>query len=890
MAVHDLCEVFKTDAINGLSGSQVLELRKKYGLNELTGAERPPIWKEVFRHFNELVIWILVGAAVITGVLGDWADTAVIIGVVILNGLLSFFQERSAAQAFAALEKLATPKARVIRDGCPLILPTKELVPGDEIELEEGDTVPADARLIEAHSLFAQESVLTGESLPVEKDANCALPESTILGERRNSVFMGSSISSGRAKAIVVATAMATELGRIAGMLQTAQTGLTPLQKRIQELGKKLVVICLGLIGLVFGIQVLRGGDILEVFLLSVSLAVAAIPEGLPAIVTITLAVGMRKMAKRHALIRRLPSVETLGSVSVICTDKTGTLTRNEMMVRSLFVSDRYYRVSGSGYEPKGKLFSSGRDNEPINVPNFPDLLNLLFIGARCNHARLIPPDDEKKTGWRVFGDPTDGALLVAALKGGVNVEGVGDEVIREVPFESRRKFMSVVVRTADDKITDYTKGAAEAILPLCSKERFENEIRPLGKQRIAELLEVNRKLASQGLRVIALAYRTVEIPELTNGPRCDLIFSGFAAMMDPPREEVKEAVAKCQSAGIKPVMITGDHPSTAVAIGYELGIVRKGDRVVTGDEIASLQSEALFDLVKNAAVYARVAPEHKLKIIRAWKQLGKIVAMTGDGVNDAPAIKEADIGIAMGINGTDVTKEAADLVLLDDNFATIVSAVEEGRGILDNIQKVLHYLLAGNMGELLVMFVAALVGLPYPLLATQILWINLVTDGLPGLALSREPVEADAMRRFPRPLEKPILSRRRGAQVFLQGALIAGSVLTAFLLVYQENEMRLPEARATAFCTLAFSHVIFALNCRSDRRTLISLGFFSNPWLVFGVAGSLVLQIGIMTIPHVREWFDVTTSLSFESWRLVGIFSLAPFVLIEISKLFVKK
>ncbi len=883
-----LLERLGTAARKGLSRAELDSLRARHGFNELTREPPVPLWKRLLRHYNDLVIWILLAAAILTAFMGDWIDTSVILAVVLLNGFLGFFQEDRAEREFAALEKLAAPMAKVIRDGMPLSVAARELLPGDEIVLEEGDFVPADARLLEAQELHAQESALTGESLPVVKRALSSLKADTPLGDRRNMIYAGTSLTSGRGRAVVVHIGMDTELGRIARLLRSATVEPTPLQRRISQLGRFLVLLCLGLIAVTFLVQILRGGAILEAFLLSVSLAVAAVPEGLPAVVTIALAAGLARMAKKKALIRRLPSVETLGSVSVICSDKTGTLTRNEMTARWIFAGGRTFEVTGSGYEPVGGFLErDGPGQKPVQASAQPDLWKVLHIAARCNHARLIAPEPEKGLSWRIFGDPTDGSLLVAALKGGMELAAPQEKILREIPFESHRKSMTVVLQPEGQSVELYTKGATEAILPRCTKELHLETVRPMTEARRLELEEVNRTHSSRGFRVLALAYRELSGPE--DLAESELIFAGFAALFDPPREEVRLAVAKCRAAGIRPVVITGDHPATALAIARDLGIATMEDRAMLGDDFSRLSPEEQTATLPRIAVFARVSPEHKLKIVRAWKSLGHVVAMTGDGVNDAPAVKEADIGIAMGISGTDVTKAASDLVLLDDNFATIVAAVEEGRSILANIQKVLHYLLAGNSGELLVMFVAALVGLPNPLLATQLLWINLVTDGFPALALGQEPVEPGIMNHKPRSVEEPILSKKRSLQILWHGSLIAACVLVVFHLVYGGQTAKLAEARAAAFCTLAFAHVLFSLNCRSDKRLIFQLGALSNVRLFAGVVFSLVAQVAVMTEPHLRQWFGITDALTPSSWNWVLLFAAVPFVGIELSKLFLR-
>jgi Ca2+-transporting ATPase len=888
MSAREVLAALNSEPRHGLADEQLPSLRAKYGWNELTKAAAEPAWKKLLRQFNELVIWILAVAALTSGLLGDRTDAIVILAIVLLNGMFGFLQERRAEQAFAELEKLAAPMAKVTRHGKRILIPARELLPGDELELHEGDLVPADARLVDAYGLQTQEASLTGESVPVDKIADLLLAADTPLGDRRNMVYLGTAVTAGRATAVVTVIGMRTELGRIAELLQQATSEPTPLQRRINRLGRTLVAICLALIALTFGVQLARGGQILEVFLLAVSLAVAAIPEGLPAVVTVALAIGVRKMARRKALIRRLPSVETLGSVSVICTDKTGTLTRNQMMVREMLAGAQRFRVTGDGYQPAGDFLESGSSGwQAVNPADSPDLTMALLIGARCNHARLLPPaPGGDGPGWRVAGDPTEGALLVAAMKARVDIDPTGYDTIDETPFDSDRKYMSITLRAPDGTVTMYRKGAIEAVLPGCARERWRGATRALSEQQRAEITRLNAEFASGGLRVLALAYQDLAPAELDTTGEGTPIFAGLVAMIDPPREEVKQSVERCWQAGIRPVMITGDHPATALTIARELGIAPEGSVVLSGREIDLLSDVALSERSADVAVYARVTAEHKLRIVRALKRRQEVVAMTGDGANDAPAIKEADIGIAMGVSGTDVTRQSADLVLLDDNFATIVAAVEQGRGILDNIQKFLHYLLSGNAAELAVMFAATAIGWPFPLLATQLLWINLVTDGLPALALGFEPVEESVMRRPPRPLNHALLDRQRAVLILFHALLIAAAALVAFAVTYGGQTSRLANARAVVFATLAFSQIAFALSCRSDIEPWVSRRTGSNPWLLAAVAASAVMQVAVMSIPTFKRWFDVNATLTTADWTRITLFSLAPFVIIETAKL----
>jgi Ca2+-transporting ATPase len=872
----------------GLSAAEVPKRSQRFGANRLSEAPPVPTWRRLVAQFKDLVIWILVVAAIIAGVMGEWADTAAILAIVLVNGIIGFLQEEKAGRALAALQKLSSPMAKVIRDGKLQSLSAGELVPGDRIELEAGDNIPADSRLLSGFGIRVQEASLTGESVPVDKDANCVLPENAPLGDRRNMVYMGTVTAAGKASAIVVATGMDTELGHIAGMLQHSTPEQTPLQRRLAELGKVLVLVCLVIVLVIFTLQMLRGGGLLETLLISVSLAVAAVPEGLPAVVTLTLALGLQRMVNRNALVRKLPSVETLGSVTVICSDKTGTLTRNEMTVREIVTGSARFQATGSGYAPHGKFLrfreQEPSQSDPINPRDELDLLQILTTAARCNNSTVSPRGDDGDT-WQVIGDPTEGALVVAALKAGIEAHDREQHVLFEIPFDSERKAMSVVVRGPNGVPVMHTKGAAEVILAKCISERRGGQVEPLSDARRALIMKWNSEMASRALRVLALAYRD---HSQTDGPsfeETDLTFAGLVGMIDPPREEAKDAVQKCRAAGIRPIMITGDHPETALAIARELHIAGDDSRAVSGQELNELSDEELAANVDRISVYARVSAEHKLRVVRAWQSRDQIVAMTGDGVNDAPAVKAADIGIAMGVTGTDVTKEASDMVLTDDNFTSIVNAVEEGRGIFDNVQKFVHYLLSCNAGEVLLMFFAALVGWPVPLIAIQILWINLVTDGLPALALGMEPPERDSMARPPRLPHEAVITRERGLLILLHGTLVAAVGALGFWITYQGDDSHLARARTVTFCVTAYSQLFFAIGCRSQRFTMPEIGPFSNPHLIGAIVISGLLQLSVVTLPFAQPLFEVATHLSWE-WLLIGLLALTPVTIIEVLKL----
>jgi Ca2+-transporting ATPase len=865
----------------GLSSAQVAAAREQSGWNELSTVAPEPAWKKFLAQFSDIVVWILITAAFISGAMGEWTDMTAIVTIVLLNALLGFYQEGKAEKSLAALQSLAAPKAKVVRDEKLASIAARELVPGDLIEIEAGDNVSADLRLLTAFAMRVEEAALTGESLPVEKDAELALPESTALADRRNMVYTSTVLVNGHGRGIVVATGMDTEIGRIAGMLLTYEREPTPLQRQLAKLGRALVIICLVLVGIIFLLGLLHGNPWFEVLLTSVSLAVAAVPEGLPAVVTTALSLGLQRMTKRHALVRKLPSVETLGCVSVICSDKTGTLTHNEMTVRELLAGGVRYRVTGSGYSPEGEFFKAATgDEQPVKLTD-EDGQAVLRVAAYCNYAQVQPG---KTAGdWNVIGDPTEGALIVLATKGGLSSRDKKPEILQELPFDADRKAMSILIKADSGQRVQYTKGAPAGILEKCVSERRDNQVVALTDDHRRAIAEANVEMASRALRVLALAYRDDEGTE-PKVDENDLTFAGLVGMIDPPREEVKQAVVRCREAGIRPVMITGDHPATASAIARELGIASETDRIVTGQELDEMSDDELKAIVEHIAVYARVAPEHKLRVVRAWKSRGEIVAMTGDGVNDAPAVKAADIGIAMGISGTDVTREAADMVLMDDNFASIVNAVEEGRAIYDNIQKFLIYLFSCNAGELLLMLVSSLLGWPIPLLPIQLLWINLVTDGLPALALAMEPPEPGLMRRHPRRSTESMLSWSLGSTVIGQGGLLAAVGLTAFWLNYH-HESDLSHARTMTFCVVVYAELFRALAARSRIWTFWQLGPATNMYVFAAVAVSALLQFGIITLPFLRPIFEVTVHKPMQ-WGLLLALAFTPVTVIELVKL----
>jgi len=885
--VNDAASRLGTDAVHGLAKTEAEARLKTYGPNQLAEKKGQGPLAIFFEQFNDFIIWILIGAALVSGFLKEWVDALAIIVIVIVNAILGFIQEYRAEKSLAALKKLSSPNSKVIRDGTRMVVPSVALVPGDVVELEAGDNVPADSRVVWVTSNFSvHEASLTGESTPVMKTVSALEEKEIALADRANMLYMGTSVVSGKARAVITDTGMKTELGKIAGMIQGIEEETTPLQKRLEQFGKWIVYVCFVLVGLVFLLEWLRGGKIIDVFLTAVSLAVAAIPEGLPAVVTIALALGVQRMVKRHALIRKLPSVETLGCATVICSDKTGTLTKNEMTVQAIFAGDELFSVTGIGYEPKGEILLDGKPADPAARP---ELKKVLECGVLCNGAELRKTEN----GFSIIGDPTEGSILTAAAKAGIVKETLETRVpfVEEIPFDSDRKKMTII-RKSGPRTIAYVKGAPDVLLNNCVSLEERGAARAMNEADRLRILAVNDDLASRAMRVLAVAYRDLEDTQeayQADTVEKDLVFAGLIAMIDPPREEVKLAMEKCSAAGIKTVMITGDHKNTAVAIARQLGFFKNDSMALTGEELDRLDEEAFKKEVARIPVYARVSPEHKLRIVRAWRGRGEIVAMTGDGVNDAPAVKEADIGVAMGITGTDVTKEVSDMVVTDDNFASIVSAVEEGRGIYDNIKKFIHYLLSCNAGEILVMFTASLVGLPAPLLPIHILWVNLVTDGLPALALGVDPVDKKIMERPPRPANEPVVTGKRAVLMVTQGAFIAFCSLLAFVLVLLVEKEGLVRARTAAFIVLSCSQLFHSFNCRSMTESVFSLGIFTNKKLVAANLISFGLQVAAVYVPFMQTVFK-TENLSAFDWALVIIISSFPLCIMELVKVVNRK
>jgi P-type Ca2+ transporter type 2C len=867
---------FRTDAQRGLTLQEAAQRLHQWGPNELRRAQTVSPLALLVAQFGSLVIWVLIGAALVSMALGEVVDGLAILAIVVLNAVLGFVQEYRAEQAVAALARLTAPRARVVRDGQSAVIAAAEVVRGDILLLDAGDLVAADARLIDASALRTNEAPLTGESQPVEKQSGTCAPE-TPLAERHNMVFLGTSIASGSGRALVVATGMDTEVGHIATLLATARSDATPLQRRLDQVARRLLWACLGIVALVFALGLLRAVAPFELFLSAVSLAVAAIPEGLPAVVTIALALGVQRMVRRQALVRRLPAVETLGCAQVICSDKTGTLTVGAMTARKVVTSEGIFAVSGEGYATTGGFFADGA---ACTAAAEPLLVDLLRAAAACNDAELRQQDN----GPMAVGDPTEVALLVVAAKGGITREGIESEMpwLGTLPFDSDRKRMTVM-RTRAGRSWAFVKGAPEVILERCTRIRTAHEVTALTDRDRARMLQASALMAHDALRVLALAERPLDASVRTAEIEQDLICLGLIGLQDPPRAEARDAVKRCQRAGIRTVMITGDHPDTAGAIARELDILAPGDAVVVGRELDRMDDQELAQRVSGIAVYARVTAEHKLRIVRAFQARGAVVAMTGDGVNDAPALKEASIGVAMGLTGTEVTKEAAAIIITDDNFASIVAAVEEGRGIYDNIAKTLAYLLAGNAGELALMLVAALIGWPLPLLPIQLLWINLVTDGLPALALATDPIDPGVLTRPPRRPEAQLVDWDFFTRIVLVGCLTAGVALSAFAYEwYIDNN--LADARDAAFSALVIAELLRAFGARSDTRTVWQMGLLSNMQLFVIVMASFALQLAIHHLPALQALFGTAPISLGQCVAWVGLGSL-PLLVLELRK-----
>ncbi|MBD3353782.1 MAG: calcium-translocating P-type ATPase, PMCA-type [Candidatus Lokiarchaeota archaeon] len=926
-SIDEALDKLETDR-KGLTSDEADRRFEKYGPNELASKPPKPRWKLFLEQFNDPLVIILIIAAVISLVVEfieehpDPTDAIVITLIVLANAIIGFKQEGKASDAIAKLREAAAPKAEVYRDGKEVQLFSREIVPGDIIELNEGDNVPADGRLIEAVNLKIDEASLTGESVAVNKNTKTIEDEETPLAERDNMCFMGCLTTYGRGKAVVTRTGMDTEFGKIAQLISDVEEKQTPLQEKIGQFGKWLGYLILLVCVIVFIAELGRGENPLEMFIVAISLAVAAIPEGLPAVVTTCLAIGVTRMTKKNAIIKKLPSVETLGCTDVICTDKTGTLTKNEMTVKKLYVDHETYNVSGTGYEPTGEF---AQNDQTLDINQVPTAMEILRIGLLCNNAKLA---EDKKKGYIIFGDPTEGCLIVSALKAGLTVERLEEEYPRvyELPFDSVRKKMSVICKH-NGKYYSYIKGAAEIILDDCPKIMIDGQVRDLTQDDKNKIMNAYNEMASNALRGLGFAYK--ELSSYEEGKEYtveelerELVFVGLQTMIDPPREETKPSIALCNLAGITVKMITGDNLITAKAIATELGITTEDGKAYEGKDVDNLTPEE----IEECNVFARVSPEHKQKIVNALQEEKHITAMTGDGVNDAPALKMADVGVAMGITGTDVSKEAADMILADDQFNTIVTAVEEGRGIYDNIKKFIMYLLSSNIAEILIMFVAIIINFETPLVATQILWINLVTDGLPGVALSVDPYDPTLMKRKPRDSEEPIITKRFASTMVIRGAIITLFILILFWLYDQGplaaktlSEANFPNwfdgwlnsnpeylehpdpdafkllwynhwrARSVLFNCLVIGELINAYNSRSEYASLIELGIFTNMSLFYSVLISFALTIFIFYLPPAAGIFYLLPQDGLQ-WLLAFVFATPVFFTVEFLKIFYRK
>lgn len=911
-SIEDVASGLKTDMSQGLSETEVDERLLTYGRNELEAEEKATWLQRFINQFKDFMIIILIIAAIVSGVVGiieheGVLDALLIIAIVVINAILGVAQEGRAEKAIEALQKMSAPHARVLRDRAEHSIDAALLVPGDIVFLEAGDIVPADIRLFESSNLKAEEAALTGESVPVEKYANSEYSEAVGLGDRHNMAYSGTSITYGRAKGIVVGSGARTEMGKIADQLKGIKQEETPLQRNLNQLGKVLGIVCLAVSAIVFFVGLLQGGEVLELFMTAVSLAVAAIPEGLPAVVTIVLALGMNRMAKKHAIVKRLLAVETLGSVDTICSDKTGTLTQNEMTVTKIYADDTVYDVTGSGYDPEG-VIAAGEATQTIETNTV--LHRLLHIAVLCNDATLRESDDGH---WGILGDPTEAAMLTAGAKGGIRLDEVNLEHPRvaELPFDSERKMMSVFNASLNGEPMSLTKGAPDIVLEHATSEFIGGVEVPLTEARRLAILQQNSALAGQALRVLAFAYRTHAAIELDEA-ETDLVFVGLMGMIDPARPEVKQAIAVCKEAGIRAVMITGDYKDTAVAIADNLGLREADDRVLTGKELDAMTEDELAAVVDSTNVFARVSPEHKVKIVAALRDCGHITSMTGDGVNDAPALKQADIGVAMGITGTEVSKGSADMILTDDNFATIVSAVEEGRIIYSNIRKFVSFLLSCNVGEILVIFITNLLLGPTftPLVPVQLLWLNLVTDSFPALALGREQGEVDIMKHKPRSKEARILDKTMLGTIVVQAIAIFMAVFFAFQfgrMLYPDSfgetstlanafhffprDGYLPSAgaRTFAFITLIMAELFRSFTSRSEHRSVFSLGLFTNATLNKAFLLSLVLTLLVVYVPFLDPIFN-TIPLNLRDWGVILVLALIPFFTGELFKRYLRK
>ena len=869
ISVEDTVKSLNSDLEHGLTEEEVTKRREEHGYNELIQKKKKTFLEKFLAQFKDFMIIVLIFAAFVSGVVGVLEheginDSIIILLIVIVNAVIGVLQENKAEKSLEALKKLSSHTAKVLRNGHLLVLPARELVPGDVIILETGDYITADLRLTDAINLRIEEASLTGESVPVEKITSLLTEEDLPLGDRENLAFSTSLVSYGRGKGVVVETGMNTEVGNIATILDSTENAQTPLQKKLDGLGKILGTAALVICFIMFIIGTINGKEPMHMFLSAVSLAVAAIPEGLPAIATIVLAIGVQRMVTRHAIVKRLPCVETLGSTTVVCSDKTGTLTQNKMTVEKLYLN-----------------------NEILDVENLgtisDDIKLLITASILCNDSKIGTEDGKLK----VTGDPTETALIDLGLKFSLNKNEIEKSEIRidELPFDSERKLMSTVNKYNDGTYRIFTKGAVDELLKRCDRIFINGKIREIDEQDVENILEANNSMAKNALRVLGMAYKDSD-SEVNENLESGLIYIGMVGMIDPPRPEVKSAIDRCRTAGIKTVMITGDHKITAIAIAKALGILEDESEATTGPEVEKMTQEELEAHVKHYSVYARVSPEHKVRIVKAWQKYGDIVAMTGDGVNDAPALKTADIGAAMGIVGTDVSKEAADIILTDDNFATIVAAVEEGRRIYDNILKAIQFLLSSNIGEIITLFFATLVNWHEPLIPIHILWVNLITDSLPALALSFDPAEDNIMRRKPIPANIGIFTKGRIFRVGYQGLMIGTLTLLAYRIGIHEDPSNVVIGQTMAFAVLSLSQLVHVFNIRSKTQSIFKTGILSNMYLVYAVLISFVMMIGVLFIPFLQKIFKVVILSPRDILIVVGL-SFMPIIIVELFKLF---
>lgn len=887
--IENTIEEISSDSNTGLSKEEVNIRLEKHGPNELKETEREGLMSKILYQFKDFLVLILIGASIVSILVGEVKDSIVIIAIVIINATLGIIQEGRAEKALEALKKMASPNAKVIREGQLNTVPANTLVPGDLVVLEAGDIIPADLRLIESSNLKIEEASLTGESVPVEKNASNVFDDEVPLGDRNNMAYMSTVVTYGRGKGVVVGTSGNTEIGKIAELIQTFEDETTPLQKKLDQLGKYLGIGCLVVCGIVFAVGLYQGRKLLDMFMVAISLAVAAIPEGLPAIVTIVLALGMNKMVKRNAIVKKLLAVETLGCTTVICSDKTGTLTQNEMTVVKTFTDNNIVEVTGKGYAPEGEFLLN---NEPLDIEDTSGLKLLLSIGTLCNDATLDYVAEDNI--YRVLGDPTEGALVTLAKKGKLSNGDLSSKYprVNEIPFDSERKMMTTFHENyIENKVVSFTKGAPDIILKRCNSIFLNGKIQPLTEEIRKEIESTNSGFSQDALRVLAFSFRTHDaLPSEISSETIenDLIFVGLVGMIDPPRTEAKDAISICKEAGINTIMITGDYKETAFAIGRDLGMADNIKNAMTGEELNKISDEELREKVKTTNVFARVAPEHKVRIVDALKYNGEITAMTGDGVNDALALKRADIGISMGITGTDVAKNTAEVILTDDNFASIVSAVEEGRIIYSNIRKFVFFLLSCNVGEILIVFLSILFNLQVPLLPIQLLWLNLITDSFPALALGVERGEPDIMNIPPRDPDEPIFDKTMLSGVIIQSLAITLAVMLAYLWGLK-HFAGLTIPRTIAFTTLITAELMRAFSSRSEVHTLFKIGFFTNKTLVYATLASLGLMFAVVYIPVLQPIFH-TYPLGLKEWSIVLRFCIIPLVAGELSKVIRKR